>query len=137
VRGDVSTGGRLRKRSTPPVKRDGGQRRHTVSQRGSWSRGAILCAALTLGLMACARKEEEPRYAVSYPGQPSQTVTGTGYAAYPGLPAPPVNEEGVVPPPPPRYMGESNEASSGNVDVRRDVRGCLRAGWVLELGHCE
>ena len=79
------------------------------------SMAPLLCAALATALTACARKEEQPRYAVSYPGQPTQSVTGTGYAAYPGLPAPPANAEGVVPPPPPRYMGESNEASSGNV----------------------
>lgn len=80
--------------------------------------GSCCVIAMSLGLMAlaaCARKEELPRYAASYPGQPVQSVTGTAYAAYPGLPAPPANAEGVVPPPPPRYMGESNEASSGNV----------------------
>jgi hypothetical protein len=70
---------------------------------------------IALGLAACAKKEEPPRYGVSYPGQPTQTVTGTSYAAYPGLPAPPANAEGVVPPPPPRYMGDTNEASSANV----------------------
>ncbi len=97
----------------------------------------MICIAAGVGLAGCARKPEAPRYAAAYPGQPVQSVVGTGYAAYPGLPAPPANAEGVVPPPPPRYMGETNEASSANVDVRRDLRGCLRSGWVLEVGHCE
>ena len=66
-------------------------------------------------LAACARQPEPPREAVAYPGQPVQTVVGTNYAATAGLPLPPANAEGVIPPPPPRYLGDTAEASSANV----------------------
>jgi hypothetical protein len=78
--------------------------------------------AAGLSVTACARREEPPREAAVYPGQPIQVVAGTSYAAYPGLPVPPANADGVTPAPPPRYMGESSEASSANVEVRRDGR---------------
>lgn len=69
---------------------------------------------LAVSLAACARKPEA-RYETAYPGQPVQTVVGTGYAATPGLPMPPRNAEGVVPAPAPRYLGETKEASSMNL----------------------
>ncbi len=100
----------------------------------------VVLAVLVTTMTACARREEPPRYATTYPGQPTQVVTGTNYAAYPGLPAPPANAEGVVPPPPPRYMGSSTTASSANVgspDVRRDLRGCTRSGLLLDVTECE
>ena len=78
-------------------------------------RVALTLLGIASALAGCERGPEPPRYASAYPGQPVQSVVGTNYAAYPGLPAPPVNEEGVVPPPPPRYTGESSEASSANV----------------------
>jgi hypothetical protein len=86
----------------------------------------VLVMAAGAALVGCARREEPPREAAVYPGQPVQVVAGTNYAAYPGLPLPPADAQGVVPPPPPRYMGESTEASSANIDVRRDVPGCPR-----------
>ena len=108
--------------------------------RGRRTTLSVLAATAVLGLAGCAREPEPPRYATAYPGQPVQTVTGTNYAAYPGLPAPPPNAEGIVPPPPPRYMGSSTTASSANVgapDVRRDVRGCTRSGLVIAATYCE
>ena len=79
-------------------------------------------ALMLLGALgACAERPQQQRIAVAYPGQPVQSMVGTGYAATPGLPLPPRNEEGVIPAPPPRYMGDRSTASSANVAaVRRD-----------------
>lgn len=78
-------------------------------------RASLLCL-LAILLAACAREPVAvPREAAAYPGQPVRTVVGTNYAATTGLPVPPANADGVVPAPPPRYLGDSAEASSANV----------------------
>ena len=103
-------------------------------------RCVLTLLVLGMAVAGCARRVEPPSEAAVYPGQPVRVVAGTNYAAYPGLPTPPANQEGVVPPPPPRYMGESTSASSANVaqsEVRRDVRACLRSAPVLDVADCE
>ena len=84
-------------------------------RRGLW--------LVPLALAACAR-EPEPRLEAAYPNQPVQRIVGTDYAATPGLPLPPPRADGSIPPPPPRYLGRSTVAGSGNVmgaEVRRDA----------------
>lgn len=134
----VSTHGKSHNRLESCVKCFDAIRTETVLARPC--RALALLLVVALGLAGCARREGPPPEAVSYPGQPVQVVTGTNYAAYPGLPLPPADAQGVVPAPPPRYMGSSTSASSGNVatpEVRRNALKCIWLDRLLDVTDCE